>query len=255
MSTTKYYTAYSPMSVNAYLSIAAGSATVHPELYYSLDGTNYLGDYDCPPQTLSGTSPKLYQWVISFPTITETSGFYIVRRFKVDTAGSSPNISFYIGTNTASGTNSGSHISFATPPTTDLGIRGGTNIVGGVTSGYDTATRTHTIGADIIAATGHTQPASSITNLPSPGCTTLTGTNFAITGATFAYNSTSTNRSTISVSATAPRYTYSLDILGTNAIDLAAGLQLRGTWTVTGTNVVTLVPYTGTVWNVYGRGL
>jgi hypothetical protein len=106
-----------------------------------------------------------------------------------------------------------------------------------------------------VSYVGHTQPASAITNLPSPGCTTLTGTNFTITGETFAYNSTSTNRSTISVSATAPRYTYSLDILGTNAIDLAAGLQLRGTWTVTGTNVVTLVPYTGTVWNVYGRGL
>jgi len=148
MSTGKYYTAYSPMTVNAYLSISSGNATVTPELYYSLDGTNYLGDYDCPAQTLSGTSPKLYSWVISFPTITETSGFYIVRRFKVATAGSSPNITFYVGTNTTSGTNSASHVAFSTPPATDLGVRGATNFVAaGASATYDTATR-------VLTATG-----------------------------------------------------------------------------------------------------
>jgi hypothetical protein len=30
---------------------------------------------------------------------------------------------------------------------------------------------------------------------------------------------------------------------------------LRGAWTVTGTNVVAIVPSTGTLWRVYGRGL
>ena len=93
------------MSVSAYLgkSAAPDTITVHPELYYSYDGTNLLGDYSAANQTVAiGTN--LMQWVVSFPTITATNaaGFYIVRRFKVGTPYHSPTVNFYMGGTTDS---------------------------------------------------------------------------------------------------------------------------------------------------------
>jgi len=97
---------------------------------------------------------------------------------------------------------------------------------------------------------------AAIPNIPGPGCTDLGATNGpAISGATVAYTAAPTTAYTLSVSASAPRYCYAVEIIATNACTLAAGLNLRGSWTITGTNILTLVPGTGTVWNVYGMGL
>ena len=92
--------------------------------------------------------------------------------------------------------------------------------------------------------------------IPGAGCTDLGATNGpTITGATVSYGAAPTTAYTLSVSATATRYCYAIEILSTNACTLGTGLNLRGTWTPTGTNIVTLVPCTGTLWRVYGRGL
>lgn len=109
-----------PISVNAYLQMTNGlggpSVSVHPEIYYSYDRTNWLGDWSAQAQNIT-TGTNLYQWVISFPstTSTNTAGFWIQRRFKVDTAtgATHPNVVIHLGTNYISGTNDASHISIA----------------------------------------------------------------------------------------------------------------------------------------------
>jgi len=93
-------------------------------------------------------------------------------------------------------------------------------------------------------------------NIPGPGCTDLgTGMAVTLTGATTAYMASPTGTVTLAVSASAPRYSYALELYGTNAVAMGSGLTLFGSWTPTGTNIVAVVPSTGTLWRVYGRGL
>ena len=108
-----------------------------------------------------------------------------------------------------------------------------------------------------INGTAHPDIRALIPTLPGPGCTELTGTNLVISGETYHYYAAPSAHYTLSVSNAAPRYAYSLEIVGTNgwSCTLLDGLYLRGAWTLTGTNVVVVAPGTGTVWNVYGRGL
>ena len=140
MSTQRFFYVYSPVSVNAYLGYNTGGGrqvSVKAEIYYTYDGTNLLGDWDSQAQALGATN-LLKQWVVSFPTITATNstGVYIVRKFKVTSQANSPNITF------TGGTNSPSHIAFSSPPSTDLGVRGATNLTGsGISSTYDTSSR------------------------------------------------------------------------------------------------------------------
>lgn len=97
-----------PITVNSYMELAGGTggrfATVHAELYYSYDKTNWFGDWESPSQSIAFGVTNLYQWVVSFPSVTATNstGFYVQRRLKVDTIGSSPNIIVHLGTNTPS---------------------------------------------------------------------------------------------------------------------------------------------------------
>jgi hypothetical protein len=96
-----------------------------------------------------------------------------------------------------------------------------------------------------------------VTNsIPGPGCTYL-GTSQAVTltGATTSYRAEPAGVYTVSVSQAASRYTYALEVISTNPCTLAAGLNLQGSWTITGTNILAIVPCTGTLWRVYGRGL
>ena len=100
---------------------------------------------------------------------------------------------------------------------------------------------------------------ADIPTLPGPGCTVLDyaadGTNVTITGATYSYFFAPDKAYTLSVAPDAPRYHYSIEIIGDHACTLPAGHRLRGSWTITGTNEVVVAPSTGTVWNVFGRGL
>jgi len=159
MSTQRFTTVYSPMAVNAYLGRTSGggdAVSIAPEFYYSYDGTNLLGDYSAQPQAI-GTGSNLYQWVISYPTITSTNseGVFVIRKFKASAVGGTPTLSVYGGGNTPS------HLAFSTPPVdAALGVRGATNAVypGGGTGTYDAVTRTLTLpsltAAEIAAAGG-----------------------------------------------------------------------------------------------------
>lgn len=124
---------------------------------------------------------------------------------------------------------------------------------------YPAITNVITAATNVLAAVAHTGAYADLTGtptLPGPGATDLgTGTNLVVTGATVAYYAAPTNAYTIAVDAGAPRYTYALEIMGTNAATMGTGLTLRGEWTPTGTNAVVIVPSTGTVWRVYGRAL
>jgi hypothetical protein len=96
-----------------------------------------------------------------------------------------------------------------------------------------------------------------VTNsIPGPGCTYL-GTSQAVTltGATTSYRAEPAGVYTVSVAQAASRYTYALEVISTNPCTLAAGLNLQGSWTITGTNILAIAPCTGTLWRVYGRGL
>lgn len=114
------------LNVNAFLgATTAGSLnnfflTMHPEIYYSYDKTNWLGDYTANAQPITGNATNLYSWVVTFPTIiaTNPAGFYVQRRLKVDTAstaGNVPTVYFMVGTNLVSGNANASHISISGP--------------------------------------------------------------------------------------------------------------------------------------------
>jgi hypothetical protein len=119
------------------------------------------------------------------------------------------------------------------------------------TNRYQIATQTGTV----IMLTEHNADPTAH-NIPAPGCTDL-GQSMAvtITGATTSYMAYPTGTVTLAVSATASRYPFSLELYGTNAVTLAAGLTLYGSWTRAHTNIVALVPSTGSVWRVYARTL
>lgn len=128
-STNRYQQINSPMTVNAYLSFNTGggrAVTVHPEFYYCYSEpgtngpgnyTNLLGDYSAGGQALiSGTN--LYTWVVSFPTIVSTNpnGFWVIRRFKVDSQANNPNVTIHGSGSTPS------TIGFNNPTVTSSGM-------------------------------------------------------------------------------------------------------------------------------------
>lgn len=120
MTTNTFTFLDSPVSTYAYMALSTGGSdaiTVKPELYISYDKTNWTGDFDCNAQAVAKGVTNLYSFVISFPaqTATNSTGFYVERRFKVVSAAGTPTLTFLVGTNIASGTNSASHISLQGP--------------------------------------------------------------------------------------------------------------------------------------------
>jgi hypothetical protein len=108
-----------------------------------------------------------------------------------------------------------------------------------------------------LTAAGIAAAGGVVTNsIPGPGCTYLgTSQDVTLTGATTSYRAEPAGVYTVSVAQAASRYTYALEVISTNPCTLAAGLNLQGSWTITGTNILAIVPCTGTLWRVYGRGL
>lgn len=121
MTTNTFQTLQGPASINIFAAALGGSGgpslSIHAEVYYSYDKTNWFGDFTSGNQTIAIGITNLYQFVVSFPTITATnaSGFFIERRLKVGTAtgATHPNLMFLIGTNAVSGTNDASHTFFS----------------------------------------------------------------------------------------------------------------------------------------------
>lgn len=120
MITNKLTVVASPITANAYMTLSSGGGdamSIHAEIYYSYDGTNWLGDYSGPSLALVAGATRLYQWTISFPAIvsTNSTGFYVQRRYRVDSKSGTPTVTFLVGTNVVSGPATASHISLAGP--------------------------------------------------------------------------------------------------------------------------------------------
>lgn len=123
MTTNTFISLQGPIHISAYLATANGSGaasvSIHPEIYYSYDKTNWFGDWEAENQTLIRNLTNLYQFVVSFPTVnsTNSTGFYVQRRYKIGTASGATrcDVIFLVGTNGVSGTNDASHISFSGP--------------------------------------------------------------------------------------------------------------------------------------------
>lgn len=106
---TRYSQVSGPVVVDAYLTKgAAGSLTVKPEIYFSSDLTNWWGDYSGASQSIT-TGTNLYTWVVSFPTATSNTPFYVLRALKVVAATASPSMTISVGGATPS------HIMFSSP--------------------------------------------------------------------------------------------------------------------------------------------
>ena len=91
---------------------------------------------------------------------------------------------------------------------------------------------------------------------PVGGCTLLnSGTNMAVSGATDNYLCNPTNNYQISVSATAERKSYAMFICTNLTCTFTSGISLWGSWTVTGSNIVSIQPSTGTTWIARGLGV
>ena len=200
---------------------AGKSMSVKAETYYSTDnGTNWSGDLESESRAMTGTAAQ-YDYSVSGSPYT---GKCIKKRiFKVTATSGGPNFILSFGTGTVS------TIQFdvpAAPPyvLTPAGIAA----AGGVTTN----------------------------SIPGPGCTDLGATpTVTITGATVSQRAAPTGVYTVSVAQAASRYVYALEVISTNPCTLAAGLNLQGSWTITGTNILAIVPCTGTLWRVYGRGI
>ena len=122
ISTNTFQSLQGPVYVSAYMQMSGGlggpTVTVNPEIYYSYNKSNWYGDWECQPQSIT-TGTNLYQYVITFPTVkaTNAGGFYIERRYKVRnaTGATHPNVTIFIGTNSVTGSTSASHIAFSGP--------------------------------------------------------------------------------------------------------------------------------------------
>lgn len=198
ITTNRFSFLQGPVNVNAWLERAGGlggpTATVHPELYYSYDKTNWFGDWEAANQTIS-TGTNLYQFVVTFPAITatNTAGFYIERRFKIGVATGSthPNVIFHIGTNSFSGTGNASHIAFAGPNSAAIGAAavidfswsGPTNLVSytnGTLQSYTTLTPISVTSLENAVAGQKNEVLLCITNSSSSNITVLPPTGWKV---------------------------------------------------------------------------
>lgn len=115
------------ITISAYLGFTGGNPTptltMHPEIYYSYDKTNWYGDYSSQNQNITWNTTNLYQWTVDFPyySSTNAAGFYVQRRFKVGTTtgtGGARSLHFLGGTNAISGPSDASHITMQSPTAT-----------------------------------------------------------------------------------------------------------------------------------------
>lgn len=123
VTTNTFQQVIGPIHVDSYVGlVSAGnpSVSIHPEIYYSYDKTNWYGDYVAGDQALTLGTTNLKQFVVSFPTIlsTNANGFYLARRWKVGSSsglGATTVVWTLQGTNAISGTTSASHIAIDSP--------------------------------------------------------------------------------------------------------------------------------------------
>lgn len=124
MTTQRFEQVIGPVHIASYFTSSGGAAsaqyTLHPEIYYTYDTNSavLLGDYTAAPQAIThGAITNEYDFVVSFPTIVNTNtpgnGFYLVRRFKIDTKTGTDTLKLSLGTNGVN--NTPAHIDFTQP--------------------------------------------------------------------------------------------------------------------------------------------
>lgn len=98
-----------------------GSPTlsVHPELYYSYDRTNWQGDFAGSSTLIVNGITNAYDWAINIPTLSSTNatGFWLQSRLKCDsvTGNGTRTFRLFAGTNAISGPNDASHNTMQSP--------------------------------------------------------------------------------------------------------------------------------------------
>lgn len=112
ITTNTYQQVNGPITISTYFTSTGGAGnanyTVHPEIYFTYALTNTsltIGDYVAQSQTLiHGAVTNRYDFVIAFPPYvsTNSTGFYIVRRWKVDSKSGADTLTLSLGTNTPS---------------------------------------------------------------------------------------------------------------------------------------------------------
>lgn len=116
VTTNRFQTISGPIVGNTWVFFPSGggrSLTLHEEIYFSYDGTNWFGDYETGNQVITAGVTNLYSFLVAFPTYTSTNaaGFYIQKRRKVGIQTANPNVTIWVGTNTPS------HMDLAGPNT------------------------------------------------------------------------------------------------------------------------------------------
>lgn len=96
-----------PVVGNSYIFFPSGggrSVSIHEEVYYSYDRTNWTELSTTADQAIIGGSTNLYQFALAFPPYvsTNTAGFYVQKRRKVGVQTATPNVTIWVGTNTPS---------------------------------------------------------------------------------------------------------------------------------------------------------
>lgn len=112
--------------ITTYLGFTGGGGgptlSIHPEIYYSYDRTNWLGDWSGQGQSITPGVTNQYDWTVSLPRTTSTNagGFYLMRCFKVNavTGTGTRTLTVLIGTNSLSGTTTASHTTMQSPDAT-----------------------------------------------------------------------------------------------------------------------------------------
>jgi hypothetical protein len=125
ITTNRFQQVNGPVLVSAYLTSTGGAAnsaySVHPEIYYTYDtnSATLLGDYESGNQTIiHGAVTNRYDFAVAFPPIVSTNanGFWLVRRFKVNTKVGADTLTLSLGTNGVDiVTSTPSSISFTQP--------------------------------------------------------------------------------------------------------------------------------------------
>lgn len=123
MTTNAFQSLGGVIDIHAVLAFTGGGGgptlTMHPEIYYSYDKTNWQGDFASQPTVITPGQTNIYDWSITFPKTTSTNatGFYVERRYKVDsvTGTGTRTLRVLVGTNSVTGPNDAAHITMQSP--------------------------------------------------------------------------------------------------------------------------------------------
>lgn len=238
--TTNTFQAFSGNAVqDAYLAFTGGGGgptlSMHPEIYYSYDKTNWLGNFSAQATTIIPGQTNLYQWAIGVPLITSTNaqGFYIQRRYKVNsvTGTGLRTLTILRGTNLISGPTTAAHVTMESPTATTGNAFLAAN---------QTFTGTNTFSQTIQGTATNATTSTWSTNLAAPSLTAWSGP---------------TNSLAMSYPASWNTYTMTSDISVTNLTDVSAGVPGAAVFILTNSAASNCTARFPASWVAYGASI